>query len=120
LAVVDDRIGKELGDDAVDEVAVLDRADVGGDPLAGELLPGRDPGVEVGDRGQRVGARALDPAPSVEVVDDRDLVPARRETKCRRPAEVAVATENEDPNRPARLGESGRCQIAWWPETAAD
>ena len=76
--------------------------------------------VQIGDRGQRVGARALDPAPAVEVVDHRHLVPARREPKCRRPAEVAVATEDEDPHRPARLVESGRCQTVWWPETAAD
>ena len=71
---MDDRVGEELGDDAVDESPSSIGADVGGDPLAGELLPGRDR-VSRSAIGVSELERALDPAPSVEVVDDHDLVP---------------------------------------------
>ena len=76
LAVVDDRLGGGLGDHLFEQVAVLDRADVGGDLLAGELPPGGDPVGQLGDRGQRVGARFAVPATAGEVVEDRDLVTA--------------------------------------------
>ena len=103
---MDDRLGAGLGDDLVEEVAVLDGADVAADLLAGDLAPGVDPLVEVADRGQRVGAVLPVPAAAGEVVDDRDLVAAGREPQGRRPAQVAVAPENENAHR-SRQG-SGR------------
>ena len=48
------------------------------------------------DRRQRVGAVLLVPAAAGEVVDDGDLVAAGREAHRRRPAEIAVAPEDED------------------------
>src|SRR3954452_22229599 len=96
LAVVDDRLGHRLGDDLVEEVAVLDGADVAADLLARDLAPGGDPLVEPPDRGQRGGAVFGVPTAAGEVVDDGDFVPAGREAKRRRPAEVAVAPKDED------------------------
>ncbi len=111
LAVVDDRLGADLGDDAVEEVAVLDRADEAADLLAGELLPGGDPLVEIGDRRQRAGAGLIVPAAAGEVVDDRDLVAASREPQSRRPAQVAVAPKNENAHRSRQGTGRGRHSI---------
>jgi hypothetical protein len=52
LAVVDDDLRQELPDDAVEELAVLDVAHVGGDLAAGELTPGIDPLGQGADRGE--------------------------------------------------------------------
>src|SRR3954468_812465 len=110
LAVVDDRLGRRLGDDLVEEVAVLDGADVAADLLAGDLVPGGDPLVEAPDRGQRVGAVFGVPAAAGEVVDDGDFMAAGREAERRRPAEVAVAPEDEDSHEAGTLiGWSAAC-----------
>ena len=76
LAVVDDRLGLEAGDDALEERGVLDRALVHRDLLAGDLLPGGDPLIQRQDRRQGVGALGFDPAATRVVVDDGYIVAA--------------------------------------------
>ena len=92
---MDDRLGAGLGDDPLEELAVLDRADIAADLVSGDLAPGGDPSLELEDRGQLVAADPLDPAAADEVVDDRDLVSTGREPQGGRPAEVAIATEDQ-------------------------
>ena len=70
LAVVDDRLGAGLGDDAVEEVAVLDgpvKLRISS-PLSSFQAAMRV--VEAGDRRQRAGAGLFVPAAAGEVVDD--------------------------------------------------
>jgi hypothetical protein len=111
LPVMDDHLGLGLGDDLVEEVAVLDGADVAADLLAGDLAPGGNPLVEIPDRGQRGGAVFGVPAATGEVVDDGDFVAAGGEAECRRPAEVAVAPEDEDSHEGGTLvGRSAACR----------
>jgi hypothetical protein len=107
LAVVDDGLGAGLGDDRVEELAVLDGADIAADPLAGDLLPGVDAGVELADRRQRAGAGFLQPATAGEVVDDGDLVSAGRKPEGGRPAQVAVAPEDQYSHRRGSVAEGG-------------
>ena len=54
LAVVDDRLRTGVGEDAVEELRVLDGADEGTDLVPRHVAPGVDAIVERGDRGQRV------------------------------------------------------------------
>ena len=105
LAVVDDRFRSDLGDHLVEEVAVLDGADVAADLLTGDLTPGVDPLLEVADRGQRGAAVLSVPAAAGEVVENRHLVIAGREPQGRRPAQVAVAPKDENAHRRARVAD---------------
>ena len=81
---------------SLEELGVLDRALVRADLACRDLLPGGDPLVEAEDRRQRVGAVPLVPLTAGEVVDDGHLVATGREAHRRRPAEIAIAPENED------------------------
>ncbi len=96
LPVVDHRFRAGLGDHLVEEGTVLDPAGVAADLLAGDLPPSGDPLVEAADRGERVRLVLLVPAAPGEVVEDGDLVASGREPQGRRPAEIAVAPENEN------------------------
>ena len=96
LAVVDDRLGQHVGDDLVEELAVVDVADHRLDVAPRDLPPGLDPLAERGDRGQRVRRVLVVPATAGEVVDDEHLVAPRGEPHGGGPAEVAVATEDQD------------------------
>jgi hypothetical protein len=70
LPVVDDRLGAKLFEQAVDQLAVLGRADLETQSRAGELLPGFNPVGERCDRSQRAAAELLVPATAREVVED--------------------------------------------------
>jgi hypothetical protein len=93
---VDDGLRQDLGDHAVEELAVLDVADEGVDVAPGDLAPGVDTVGEAADRGQRVGSVLVMPAAASEVVDEEDVVPAGRESHRRGPPEVAIAAEDQD------------------------
>jgi dolichyl-phosphate-mannose-protein mannosyltransferase len=112
LAVVDDRFGANLGDDAVEEVAVLHRSDEAADFLTRQLLPGGNAFVETANRSQRAGAGFLMPAAAREIVDDRNLVTASRKPQSRRPAQVAVAPKNENAHRSRQGTERRRHSIS--------
>ena len=103
FAVVDRSLRLALNNDLLEEGWVLDRADIRTDLIARDLLPGCDPLVERPDRRQRIGSVPLVPVSAGEVVDDRDLVPTGREPHRGRPAEIAVAPEDQDAH-----GERGR------------
>ena len=81
------------------------------DLVAGDLLPGRDPLDERRQRRERVGRLLEVPAAAGEVVDDGDLMAAVAEPQRRRPAEIAVAPENEDAHRRGRLSDTGPATI---------
>ena len=100
LAVVHDRVGAEVpeqvgGDVPFDEVAFGDA-----DLLAGDVLPGvgaRRQRVE--DRHERVRADLLVGVSPEVVVDDVHVVAALREPHRGGPAEVSVATQDQDPHQ---------------------
>ena len=100
LGVVDGRVGLELAEDAVDEARVLgDVADGDADLASGQVVPHAD-AVAQGRHGLE--RRAVDlglPLPLREVVDDQDVVAELREVHGRRPAEVAVAAQDQDAHR---------------------
>src|SRR6185295_13171861 len=102
-----DDLGPGLGDDPLEQLAVLDRADEAADLVARALAPGVDALLERADRRQRVAADALDPAPADEVVDDGDLVAAGGEPEGRRPAQITVAPEDENAHRSRQRNGSG-------------
>ena len=107
LAVVDDGLGQGLGDHAVEELAVLDVADERHDVAARNLAPRLDPLRQRADRRERVGRLLVVPAAPREVVDDEDLVTARREAHRGRPAEVSVTAQDEDPHGRRRVRRNG-------------
>ena len=108
LGVVDGRVGLELAEDAVDEARVLgDVADRDADLVPGHVVPDAD---AVAQRGHRLERRAVDlrlPLPLGEVVDDEDVVAELREVHRGRPAEVAVAAQDQDPHRAHSTGRPG-------------
>jgi hypothetical protein len=96
LGVVHDALGQELTDHAVEEVAVLEVADVRRQLASGDLAPRLDAVRQRADRRQRVGRPLKVPAPAGEVVDDRDFVPARGKMQRGGPPEVAVTAQNQE------------------------
>jgi hypothetical protein len=96
LAVVDDRVRLEVPHQVGGERALGEVADVALDVLAGRLLPGLDPLGQRDDGRQRVTARVRDPLPAGEIVGDGHLVAFAREPHGGRPAEIAVAAQDQD------------------------
>ncbi len=96
LGEVHDRVRAEVADHVVGEVGVGQVADVAADLLPGQLVPGPDPGLEGLDRHQAVDAHLEVVAAAGEVVEHGDVVADLGQMQGRRPAEVAVAAENQD------------------------
>src|SRR4029453_10912710 len=76
----------------VDEVADVDL-----DLVLGDLAPGAAPLVEGRNREQGADAQLELPLALGEIVDHRDAVPGPGEGHRRRPSEIAIATEHENP-----------------------
>jgi hypothetical protein len=99
LAEVHHRLGGEAADRPLEQGRVADVADEGLDGAAAQLVPGRDPVVEVRDRHQARRPQLGVVAAADQVVDDGHLVAAGRQMERRRPPEVAVAAEHQDPHQ---------------------
>ena len=65
--------------------------------MLGDLAPGADPLVEGRDREERADAELEFPLALGEVVDDGDAPAGSREGHRGRPAQIAVAAEDQDP-----------------------
>jgi hypothetical protein len=97
LAVVDDRVGSNVPDHGFDEGVVGQVPDGQLDVQPADLAPGADPLMQCRDREERTDAELQLPLPLGEVVDHSDAMPRLREGHGRRPAEVTVAAQDEDP-----------------------
>ncbi len=104
LAVVDDRLGPELAEQALDDAPVgqvaLGDADLQTRDLSERLGPGRQRGA---DRGERIRPGLVVGTPPQVVVDRVHLVARAGEVHRGRPPEVAVAAEDQDPHAVASL-----------------
>jgi hypothetical protein len=100
LGVVHDRVGPEVLDDVIREHGVGQVADVHADREAGQLPPHRDPGPQRLDRHQGLDPELVVVVPADEVVGHRHLVAGLRQVQRRRPAQVPVPAQHQDPHGP--------------------
>ncbi len=107
LAVVDDRVGPDVADHRFDEAVVDQVADRQPDVEPGDLAPRADPLLEGRDGEERADADLEFPLALGEVVDEVDLVAGLREGHGGRPAQVAVATEDQDALGHAEISGTG-------------
>jgi len=96
FAVVDHRLGSEIGEDLVDELPVGEVADMHVHVVAGHLPPRAPPLLQGSDGRERAGTHLDGHQATHEVVYDGDVVSGGGEVHGGRPAEVAVAPQDED------------------------
>jgi hypothetical protein len=96
LAKMHDGVGLERRERLLEELPVADVADLQVEVLPGNLGPGAHAVVDGRDGRERVQPEREVKLPAAEVVDERDLVTARREVEGRGPAAVAVAADDHD------------------------
>ena len=99
LREVDNCLGGEFADGLLDEHVVGEVADERLDDAARDLLPGRDPPLQLPDGHETVDAHLAVVQASGEIVDNAHVVIARGQVQRGRPAKITVATEYEDPHR---------------------
>ena len=112
LAVVDDRVGPDVADHRFDEAVVDQVADRQSDVEPGDLAPRADPFLEGRDGEERPDADLEFPLALGEVVDEVDRVAGLRQGHGGRPAQVAVATQDEDALGHAGVSRMGSGDVA--------
>jgi len=114
LAEVHHCFGLEVADDPVGEGGVGQVAHPDADIAPGELLPLRHPVLYGCDRNEAVDTHFLVVLTTDQIVDDGDVVPASRKVQGRRPAQIPVTAQNQNPHcsPSSLLNRSGKCCIS--------
>ena len=97
LGEVHDRLGLEALERVVHEVGIGQVADEGLELEPRHLFPHPDPVLELADGDEAVHPHLVVVLPANEIVDHTDVMSTTRQVQRRRPSQIPVTTEHEDP-----------------------
>ncbi len=94
--VMDDGLGLEIPHHVADELVLAQVTDEAGQAAARDLFPGGHPVLESADRDEGLDVKFQFPSAFGEVVQDRHLMITCGQIHSRRPAQIAIPTQNQD------------------------